>query len=85
MNFVFGLTWTIWVFWVRQESGVFFFSLPGDDTGAVVQVAGVGEGGQRPHRVVASELGQTLHEIIQLVQVSALVWKHQEHILSIHP
>lgn len=47
--------------------------LPGYDAGAVIEVAGVGERGQRPHRVVAGELGQTLHEIVQLVQIPALI------------
>lgn len=51
--------------------------LPGNDTGAVVEVAGVREGGQRSHRVVAGELGQTLHEIIQLVHVPAFLWARQ--------
>lgn len=50
-----------------------FRVIPGDNTGAVVEVTGVGEGGQRPHRVVAGELGETLHEVIQLVQVPAFI------------
>lgn len=51
--------------------------LPGNDTGAIIEVAGVGEGGQRAHGVVAGELGQTLHEIIQLVHVPAFLWAQQ--------
>lgn len=53
------------------------FSVPRDNTGAVIEVTGVGEGGQRPHSVVASEFGQTLHKILQLIQVSALIWRNR--------
>lgn len=49
---------------------------PRDDAGAVVQVAGVRQGGQRPHRVVTGEFWQTLHEVVQLVQVPAVLWTH---------
>lgn len=51
----------------------FSLCVPGDNTGAVIKVAGVREGGKRPHRVVTCELGQTLHEIVQLVQVPAFL------------
>lgn len=57
-----------------------YFHAPGDDTGAVVQVAGVRQGGQRPHRVVTGEFWQTLHEVVQLVQVPAVLWTHCETI-----
>jgi len=52
--------------------------VPGDDAGAVVEVAGVRQGGERPHRVVAGELRQALHEVIQLVQVSAFIWTQRD-------
>lgn len=65
-----------------------FFFIPRHDTGAIIEVTGVWQGGQRPHRVIASELWQTLHEIIQLIQVPALIWKHNtqltEHLWIIH-
>lgn len=48
--------------------------VPGDNTGAVIQVTGIREGGERPHRVVACKLRQTLHKIIQLVQIPAFIW-----------
>lgn len=60
-----------------------FLSVPGDNAGAVIEVTGIREGGERPYRVVAGELRQTLHEIIQLVQVSAFLWTQQTHTIKI--
>lgn len=50
-----------------------FCFVPGDNTGAVIEVTGIRKGGERPHRVVTGELRQTLHEVIQLVQVPAFL------------
>ncbi len=50
-----------------------FLFVPGDNAGAIIEVTGVRERGERPYRVVAGELRQTLHEIIQLVQVPAFL------------
>lgn len=50
-----------------------FLCVPGDNTGAVIEVTGVREGGERPHRVVTGKLRQTLHKIIQLVQVPSFL------------
>lgn len=48
-------------------------SAPGDNTGAVIEVTSIREGGEWPHRVVTGKLRQTLHEIIQLIQVPAFI------------
>lgn len=50
-------------------------TVPGDNTGAVVEVACIGEGGQRPDRVVPCEFGETLHEIIQLIDIPTVIFK----------
>ena len=48
--------------------------LPGDDAGAVVEVACVGQGGEGADRVVAGELRKALHEVVQLAQAPPLVY-----------
>lgn len=48
-------------------------AVPGDNTGAIVEITCIGEGGEWPDRVVPCEFGETLHEIIQLIDTSAVI------------
>lgn len=45
--------------------------VPGDNTGAIIEVTCIREGGERTYRIVAGKFGQAFHKIIQLVQAPA--------------